>query len=239
MVNLTGPSDARTDGPSATDARDDRSDNSHRQLIGYIGLALPLILVLIAALRPADPIERWKILGSISAYYYTGAVAAFVGMLVALALFLITYRGYDNKYGRIDRAAAITAGCAALLVAFFPAEAPDGFDKLSWWTPANRNIHYLSAVVLFAMFAVFSLWLFRLEGSIHPSADKRVRSRIYMGCGITILISMAWAGVAGINDRPIFLPESIALAAFALSWLVKGRAHKTIAKAVRETLSDE
>src|SRR5687768_11290817 len=117
MVNLTGPSDTQADGQTATEARDDRSDNSHRQLIGYIGLALPLILVLIAALRPPDPTARWRILDSISAYYYTGAVAAFVGMLVALALFLITYRGYDNKYGRIDRAAAITAGCAALLVA--------------------------------------------------------------------------------------------------------------------------
>jgi hypothetical protein len=75
---------------------DDLSDHAHRQLIGYIGLVLPIILIIIAVDR--DGAEKWRELDSISAYYYTGAVAAFVGMLVALALFLFTYRGYRNKY---------------------------------------------------------------------------------------------------------------------------------------------
>ena len=236
MVDLTGDSPSGNNG-TPNRSRDDRSDNAHRQLIGYIGLALPVILILIAAWRPIDPAARWKILGSMSAYYHTGAVAAFVGMLVALALFLITYRGYDNKYGPADRAAAVIAGIAALLVAFFPAPAPDGFSAMPWWTPAHGVIHYVAAIVLFAMFAVFSLWLFRISMTEHPSESKRRQNRIFMVCGVLILIGMAWAGVAGWKKNPIFLPESIALAAFAVSWLIKGRAATTIANAVRETLS--
>lgn len=238
MVNLTSNRpDSGTDRASAPHQRDDLSDNSHRQLIGYIGLALPFILVILAGIRPTADLPRWGILDSVSAYYYTGAVAAFVGMLVTLALFLITYRGYGNKYHRVDRAAAVTAGCAAIGVAFFPAKAPDGIAALTWWSKAVGVTHYVSAVVLFAMFALFSLWLFRLGTSDHPPAAKRRRNRIYLACGVAILVCMAWAGISGANDKPIFLPESLALVAFAVSWLVKGRAHKTIADAVRSVAS--
>jgi hypothetical protein len=37
---------------------------------------------------------------------HSRAVAAFVGLLVALALFLLAYRGYKNKYQLVDRLAA-------------------------------------------------------------------------------------------------------------------------------------
>jgi succinate dehydrogenase/fumarate reductase cytochrome b subunit len=238
LVTLTGPSpDSGSDNGSASHERDDLSDNSHRQLIGYIGLGLPIILVLLAAIRPTTNLPRWGILDSVSAYYYTGAVAAFVGMLVALALFLLTYRGYRNKYHWVDRVAGITAGCAAIGVAFFPTEAPKGVPALAWWSKPVGVTHYVSAVVLFAMFALFSLWLFRLGTSDHPPAGKRWRNRIYLTCGLAILVNMAWAAIAGARDKPIFLPESLALVAFAVSWLVKGRAHKTIAHAIRSVVS--
>jgi len=137
----------------ARDARaDDLSGDAHRQLIGWIGLLLPALLVAIAIER--DGLERWRSLESISAYYYTGAVAAFVGMLVALALFLLTYRGFDNPYQKADRAVAITAGVAALGVAFFPTEEPAGVAPLAWWTRTTGVVHHAFAVVLFAMFAL-------------------------------------------------------------------------------------
>ncbi|HET7005748.1 MAG TPA: hypothetical protein VFK65_09670, partial [Candidatus Binatia bacterium] len=104
MVTLNARSEPKivsTYIPQGASRPDDMSDNAHRQLIGYIGLLLPLLLIVIAISR--DGLERWKSLESISAYYYTGAVAGFVGMLVALALFLFTYRGYKNKYNLADR----------------------------------------------------------------------------------------------------------------------------------------
>lgn len=104
--------------------RNDKSNPQHRQLIGYIGLFLPLLLILMAVLR--DGVAQWRDLKSVSAYYYTGGVAAFVGMLVALSLFLFTYRGYKNKYYCADRVISVIAAAAALGVAVFPTVAPEG-----------------------------------------------------------------------------------------------------------------
>ncbi|HUT40640.1 MAG TPA: hypothetical protein VM011_04795 [Gammaproteobacteria bacterium] len=211
---------------------DDLSDHAHRQLIGYIGLVLPLILIYMAVVR--DGVAQWRSLESISAYYYSGAVAAFVGMLVALALFLFTYRGYNNKYHRADRAASVIAAFSALGVAIFPTAAPVGVHALSWWSPVTGVLHHVFAFILFAMFAVFALWLFRIKPTGEEvTPDKRWRNRAYLLCGTVIVGSIIWAGVAGLNGRSIFWPESAALIAFAASWLVKGYAHTTIANVAR------
>ena len=220
----TGPNPARPD---------DLAGDAHRQLIGWIGLLLPALLVAIAIER--DGVERWRSLESISAYYYTGAVAAFVGMLVALALFLLTYRGFDNPYQKADRAVAITAGVAALGVAFFPTEAPAGVPPLAWWTRSTGVVHHLFGAVLFAMFAVFALWLFR----IRPDGKTETtgwRNKVYLACGTTIVACIAWAGFNGASGRQIFVPESIALVAFAFSWLVKGYAVEALVGSARRLL---
>ena len=239
MVTLTGarpgPATVSTSLPGAASRPDDQSDNAHRQLIGYIGLVLPFLLILMAVTR--DGIEQWRRLESISAYYYTGAVAAFVGMLVALALFLFTYRGYANEHNRADRLTAKTAAVASLVVALFPTKAPVGVSALSWWTPSTGVLHHGAAVVLFGMFAIFALWLFRLTAAgEQPTADKRRRNHVYLLCGVVIVACMGWAGFNGLNGRPIFWPESVALIAFAMSWLVKGYALDTIAGTARSLL---
>jgi hypothetical protein len=209
---------------------DDLSDDVHRRLIGWIGLLLPALLVVIAVER--DGLARWRSLESISDYYYTGAVAAFVGMLVALALFLFTYRGFDNVYHRADRAVAIVAGLAALVVAFFPTAAPAGMAPLSWWSPSTGVIHHLAGIVLFAMFAVFALWLFRLRRD-GKTETTGWRNKLFLGCGLSIVACIAWAGYNGYRAREIFLPESIALIAFSFSWLVKGYAAEALVTNVR------
>lgn len=234
MVTLTKPrpDSARQDMAHPAYRKDDRSDHAHRQLIGYIGLVLPLILIFLAVAR--DGVAQWRSLDSISAYYYTGAVAAFVGMLVALSLFLFTYRGYQNDYRWADRAASAIAAIASLGVAVFPTAAPHGTPALPWWTPATGALHYVFAVTLFAMFAVFALWLFRMNAAGEDvTPGKRRRNRVYLLCGIVIVGSIAWAGIAGFNGRSIFWPESVALIAFSVSWLVKGYAHSSLASAAR------
>jgi hypothetical protein len=235
MISFTG---ARSDvAPSAApDASrsDDLSGNAHRQLIGYIGLVLPILLTVIA--RHRDGVERWKNLESISAYYYTGAVSAFVGMLVALALFLFTYRGYANKYNLADRLVSKVAALAALVVAFYPTAAPAGVPALTWWTPTMGVVHHAAAIVLFGMFAVFALWLFRLTADGTTKAadpDKSRRNMFYVACGLAIVVCVLWAGYDGYRGEAIFLPESVALVAFAASWLVKGYAYQTLARATR------
>ncbi len=221
-----------------TPEKDDLSDHAHRQLIGVIGLVLPPLLWLIAGWRLIEGLRRWEPLSSVSAYYYTGSVSVFAGALVALAVFLFSYRGYDNKHRRRDRVAATIAGVAAVMVAFFPTNVPKELPVLSWWTPIMGSIHYLSAVVLFCSFIFFSLVQFPIskveKGKLPP--DKRARNRIYISCGVAMAVCMLWAVIAVYNDAPIFWPETMALEFFAISWLVKGRVDKTAVSAGEQTL---
>jgi hypothetical protein len=208
---------------------DDRSSHAHRQLIGALGLVMPLLLWVIAAWRPLPLVPRWTPLDSVSAYYHTGAVVAFVGVVIALAVFLFTYRGYENASGRRDRVMAAIAGTAAVLVAFFPTRAPDAVAAPSWWTPFMGALHTAAAVALFSSFAYFALFLFPMARADQAPlrAEKRRRNRVYLLCGLGIGASIVWAGVAGLLQAPIFWPEVLALEFFAVSWLVKGRADRT------------
>lgn len=72
------------------DVPDDLSQRAHRRVIGYLGLCLPLFLHLLAGVRQTNGLARWVLLNSVSEYYYTGAVAIFVGVLFALSLAEIT-----------------------------------------------------------------------------------------------------------------------------------------------------
>jgi hypothetical protein len=224
MLTQPPPAAAAYTPPEPGQRADDLSGHTHRQVIGYLGLALPILLVQVQRLRPNALSDRWYG-GSISAYYWTGADSLFVGLLAALSLFLLTYRGYANESYRYDRAAAIVAGVAAAVVAIFPTTPPPGISPLPWYRDWIATTHAVAAVILFSMFAVFSLWLFRMGGSegVKP-ADKKRRDAIYLLCGVGILASMAWALVAGQARRSIFWPESLALVFFAWSWLTKGRA---------------
>src|ERR1700757_4451397 len=105
--------------PVAADpSAENLSQQAHRQLIGYLGLLLPFLLYGVAGLRHTAGLVPWRLLSSISAYYYTGAVAVFVGVLFALALFLLTYRGYKGVIA--DRVLGLIGGTAAIFVALFP-----------------------------------------------------------------------------------------------------------------------
>ncbi len=223
--------------PTAED--DDLSSYALRQLIGGIGLVLPALLWLIAGLRPTEGLPRWDLLGSVSAYYYTGAISAFVGMLIALALIFFSYQGYNNEFRRRDRFAAIIAGAAAALVAVFPTGAPNNLPVPLWWTPLTETVHIISAVILFGTFIFTTLFQFPISevnrGEILPQG-KRARNWIYISCGVAMVVCMLWAGIAMITGTSIFWPEALALEFFALSWLVKGRAPYTAVAAGRRTL---
>ncbi len=215
--------------------QDDLSTHLHRQLIGYVAFLFSWILLLIAWSRSTKELPGLEILDSVSAYYYTGAVAAFVGCLVALAAFLFTYRGYGKENEqRPDLLAGWIAGIAALLVAFFPTTAPLIVLKPSWWEPWMRVTHYVGAIVLFGTLIFFSLFLFPKSSKGKPiTPGKWWRNRVYYLCGGVMVGCMAWAAIAGFYDRSIFWPETVALMAFGVSWLTKGRADWTLVTAVR------
>jgi hypothetical protein len=218
----------------ATSEPDDLSSHRYRLLIGVLGLMLPILLWVIGGWRPIEGAQRWKLLSSVSAYYYSGAVVVFVGILVALGVFLVTYRGYNNEYNRLDRLAAIIAGVAAIGVAFFPTEAPLGVPKPSWWTPKTGTIHYFCAFMLFSAFIFFSAFLFpksRVRRGGPLPSNKRKRNFFYRLFGGAMLVCMILILIIRkFTEGSIFWPEAIALEFFAASWLLKGRADWTLAR---------
>lgn len=203
---------------------------AQRTAIGVLGLALPCALLLVAAVFPTDPLPRARPLHSVSAYYYTSAVSVFTGVLVALAVFLFTYRGYEGPDW--DRWVGRLGGAAAFTVALVPTEAPDASLTRPWWTATMSSVHYGAAVTLFACFAAFALYFFR-KSHLPPAQqprDKRLRNHFSLACGIAILVGMAWAGARGYHKQSIFVPEALAIVAFASSWLVKAWATERAAR---------
>jgi len=217
--------------------QDDLSTHGHRQLIGWVGATLPAMVWIMSAWRPTPSLTRWGILPSISAYYYTGAVTVFVGALVALSAFLITYRGYDNVHGGLDRTFAVIASVSAFGVAFFPTSPPNDTLKPVWWWGGFHILHLASAAVLFGAFAFFALVLFpKRQPGVAMSNDKKNRNRIYKGCGYTILACMGAVPLFSRLKWSIFYPEAGALVAFAMAWLTKGHAMFTVVGAGRRAV---
>jgi hypothetical protein len=210
------------------------TQRGHRIAIGLLGLSLPLLVYLFAGWRLTDGLTPWHPLQSVSAYYYTGGVAIFIGVLFAMALFLITYPGYEGFVW--DRVVGVVGGSAGLGVALFPTGVPDGVPALSWWRKSTGVIHYSCALVMFASFVVFSVWLFRRSNIPDKNArppEKRRRDAVCLVCGISIVAFLIWAALSARAGQSILLPESLAIIAFAVSWLAKGEFHHVVGDAMR------
>lgn len=213
------------------------SQKAHRQLIGFLGLCLPFGVYLLAGFRDTPPLLQWVRLESVSAYYYTGSVSVFVGVIFALSLFLFTYPGYQNVIE--DRVLGSLGGLAALGVVLFPTDAPATELTLSWWKSWMSTLHYTSAVCLFLSFILFSLWLFPRSDRApsQQSTAKQLSNHVYRGCGAVMIIALAVAIRNGLHSKPIFIPEAFAIEAFALSWLVKGEVPQTVARTATRMFS--
>lgn len=210
-----------------------------RQTLGWLGLFLPAALLVYSGL-PGHRLES-----SISDFYYTGMGDIFVGTMCAIGVFLLSYTGYEPLPGEhlSDKWLARIAGAAAVAVALFPVHHPDypfcvgeppvctqlGFSGHS------EIIHYVSAGTFFVCLALFSLFQFT-RGERGP--DGRLRwtrkAAIYVLCGTAILacivalipyLMAAGPAKAQAADRHyLFWVETIAVLAFAFSWLTKGKA---------------
>ncbi|MBK8498461.1 MAG: hypothetical protein IPL52_06485 [Flavobacteriales bacterium] len=206
---------------------DDNSTNGHRQALGWLGIALPLVLPPIAGSRPIDGAGQWWAqLNSISAYYHTGAEVFFIGIVMALGTFLITYLGYKNKKGSADFWVSTLAGLAAVTLAFFPTEADSPYASPVWWRCWMETVHLSAASTLFGSFAFMALFLFTFKkGLAVRERLKKPSNRVHILCGLVIVGCMAYVAV-GKSDS-IFWPEAIMLWAFGISWLTKGKVDET------------
>jgi len=216
-----------------------------RKAIGIVAVALPFALAIGENLRdwilPHAAQAGRAIEGSISAYFHTGMREVFVGSLCAIAVFLVCYKGYQRR----DNIAANMAGSCALLVALFPTrersrEAADtgvpAIDSATLFSSANAPdpafvsyVHFTSAVIFFAILAYMSLYLFTISTKPNPTPQKLQRNKVYVFCGITILVCIAVIAIGkfflpdAVSEQTsyVFIFESIAVITFGFSWLTK------------------
>ena len=138
-----------------------------------------------------------------------------VGTLCALAVFFFSY-----KYQLADNYLSDFAAIAALGVAFFPTNAPD--HPKTWVT----YTHYTSATLLFLTLAVFCLVVFtkrrKTAGETMVPTGWPLRQNIYRACGIVIFLALVLSFAKAVS---LFIGETFAIYAFAVSWLLQGIYH--------------
>jgi hypothetical protein len=209
--------------PASAKAKPDTlSLRAHRVAVAALGFAMPPLVYLSAGVWPLPKLARWQLLTSVSSYYHTSGVALFSGTVIALALFLFTYRGYKGVIA--DRVVGKIAGVAAFVLAISPTNPPVGLEGPPWWGKRMGDVHDVAALVLFTCLFVFAAVLFRrsnIKRRRERSRGKQWRDRASLACGVVILVSIAYAISLRNTPRSAFLAETFAIWAFALSWLIK------------------
>jgi hypothetical protein len=182
-----------------------------RAIIGYVGLTLPVVLLLAGAVDG-------HIESSLSAYYYTKAGNVFTGALCVIGIFLLAYR---LTSWAIDNIATTLAGICALGVAFFHA-APEN-ATLSQLRLAD--VHLACAAALFILLGAISLFIFPRD--VLPG--QRWRTNWYMALGALIWLSIIlmpalnWLARSFYDNNHVFLIlETVCVIAFAVSFILKG-----------------
>ncbi|SLN43866.1 hypothetical protein PSA7680_02223 [Pseudoruegeria aquimaris] len=211
-----------------------------RQSLGYIGLALPVVL-LVGGLAGNEGIAP-----SISHFYYTSMQDVFVGALCAIGVFLMGSWGPDSHdagfitHKRVSRIGGVGAIGLALVPTHTDKPFECSFVQCMTGMQTGSDIHHVFAGLFFLSMALFCLFLFyeREEDGTGDHARMALRNRIYKGSGAVILVAMAalytyrisspeTKAVMDANSYQFWI-ESIGVWAFGLCWLIKGHAFSAL-----------
>lgn len=193
-----------------------------RTAVGVLGTLAPLLVWTAVLVRTGEGGPQ----PSISDYYHTSARDLFVGVLVAIGVFLLFYSPF-----RLDAVITSAAGLLAVIVAVVPTGGPLGV------------VHLIAAALLFILLAVISLFLFTRGTASDTSPQKLFRNRVYRVCGWVILGCLALAvatkfwGILEWLPAHLFWLETVMLVAFGVSWYVKGESFPPLNDQARRPVS--
>ena len=227
----TPAASAKTDHQKEVDNELVLSYQTLRNLIGFSGMLLPLALIYLTVRDQGDPLIQ----PSISHYFYTSSGDIFVVILCIIGVFLFTHQGYN----RWDKFWNTIAGLAAICIAFNPTKSIKPIDGISKHTHQyevpeifNFEWHFIFALLFFASIAYITLFLFTKSKNNNPSPQKKRRNRLYYISGSLIVLSLILLALFfifkdNLNNElkrlpVVFILETIAVEAFALSFLTKG-----------------
>lgn len=189
-------------------------------------------MALLAAVFPAAFLASSFLFGrtafqaSISAYYWTPDPERnfFVGVLCAVGIFLLLYKGYTLLEDRV----LDLAGISAVGIAFFPMER--GSDCVS----SGITVHGVFAVTFFA--CIFFICIFMSNHSLEDIADPRRRSafrQAYRICASIMIGSIVLAVASHLlpqgyslmlcESGALFWLEALGVWSFSAFWYIKTR----------------
>ena len=200
-----------------------------------IAFAFPLVIAVGASI-----LFKTALLGSLSAYYYTGVRDVFVGLLVAIGACLYLYKGFSQS----ENVALNLAGVFVVGVALFPTE----FNCGDECTPIT--IHRVVAFLFFLCIAYVAI-LKGPETLTLMKDQERIKRyrRIYRTLGVVMILSPAVALISSIalemwtkQKYVVVFAEWLAVWIFAIYWFFKSREMKFTAaerKALNKKLETE
>jgi hypothetical protein len=198
-----------------------------RQCVGGIGVFLPIVLLL------GNKIIGHGVQPSMSGYYYTPMRNIFIGALCALAVFLVTYDGWN----RADTVITNVAGLGVIGTALCPT------------TPAGAagrqvvvgDLHLSFACLTFVLLAVMSMRFAKRTptppglsfwrragyafGFTPPGASRATATELaaYRASGFAILACIALIyPLSKVYGHSLLVLETIILVAFGVAWFLKG-----------------
>ncbi len=186
-----------------------------RKIIGPLGICLVPVMILGSFVLD----QTTNVQASVSAYYHTGMRDELVGIICGISLFLLSHHGDTWK----DFLSSKLAGIFALGIAFFPTSPTN--DK----SDIMSIFHFITSGLFFITLACMSIFLFtKTVGRL--SRKKIIRNRVYIVCGIIMIISVAGILIVRIPAvhesiafiKPTLILETFALVSFGVSWLIKG-----------------
>jgi hypothetical protein len=176
------------------------------------------------------PFFNTSLQGSISSYYYTNLREFFTGILCTVSLFLICYKGPEKKPDLWKNDGLLTniAGVLAFLIALFPTNPEECSEKIytiaPWCLEWLGCLHYIFAGLFFIILAYISIIIFTIGQKAETDSVSLINENyIYIFCGSVIFICVCLIPFQLFKYSTIVF-ETIALAAFGITWLIKGRA---------------
>lgn len=201
-----------------------------RRAIGYLGIFLPIVLVILSFIDFFDT----DVQPSISHYYYTNFREIFTGTLCAVGLFLIRYKGHGNSsIWKNDNLLTNIAGIMAIGVAMVPTNPEVITQKIYTLIPYPDAwlgaLHYGFAGMLFLIFSLLSINVFTIGHKHEANTPQSVvnENNIYRFCGYSILVFIIMVPVSAkfkLFPYSTLTFEALSLLVFGIAWLIKGRA---------------
>lgn len=179
-------------------------------------------------------ITEGQILPSISDYYFSAMRDFVVGALVAIGIFLMSYKDEQREtHNLIDTMIGFAAGAASIGLALFPNKPHAiGIETFFHVIMDDRiciALHFLSSFVFLTTLTLYCLRIFSRRA---PKAERR----LYWACGCAVVTAGVAATLASFirafdwfearliveHLNLIFWLEAAGIWAFCLAWLMKG-----------------